>query len=86
LQIGLLIHTQYHLPVGEWAGIEVNDLLNLFDKLLITRDFGRQPEMMSPRFELMRLQDTADRLGRDTWDNSISDELASQVRAIPLGE
>jgi len=60
--------------------------LDLFGKLLITRHFGRQPEMMSPRLEFMGLQDRADRLSRDALDDPRGFELVSQIRAIPLRE
>src|SRR5205823_7740462 len=53
LQIRLLIDAQHQLPVSERAGVQLNDFLNLFGKPLIARDFGRQPEVMSPRLEFM---------------------------------
>ena len=47
---------------------------------------GGEPEMVSPRFELVGAQDPPKGFRRNGLDNAIGFELASQFRAIPLGE
>jgi len=52
----------------------------------ITGHLGGEPEMVSPRFELVRAQDPPNGLRANGLDNAIGFEHANQFRAIPLGE
>jgi hypothetical protein len=55
-------------------------------KVVITGHFGGEPEMVSPRFELMRAQDPPNGFRGNGLNDAVGFELASQCGAIPLGE
>ncbi len=57
-----------------------------FGKVFVTRDFGRKPEVVSPRFELVGAQDPSNSFRGNAVDDAVGFELASQFGTIPLGE
>jgi hypothetical protein len=79
LQIRLFIKTQDHLLWGQWAGVQLNKVLDQLGKVLVAWHFRREPQMISPRFEFMRLQDTPDGLGGNALHDPIGLELTGQV-------
>lgn len=54
--------------------------------MVITGHFGGEPEMVSPRFELMGAQDPPNRFRGNAMDDTVGFQLASQFRTIPTFE
>jgi hypothetical protein len=83
---GFLINGQDHLVILQETCVEVDELRDGGIKDGIAWVLGIQPEMMAPGFEVMARQNPPDGRGGDTLNHALSDELARQFGAIPLGE
>lgn len=86
LQGRLLIDGQYHLLGVERPCIKLAEFRDRGIEGDVPRLFRMEPDMMAPRFELMRGQNPTHGGGRDILDNAIHYELSGQLGTIPLGE
>ena len=86
LQVRLLIQTQHSLPLGQWAGVEINEKAYLLGKPLIPRYLWGKPQVGVPWLEPVRVQDSANGLKGNAGHDAIGLELAGEFGAVPLGE
>ncbi len=77
LQIGLLVHTQDEFIVGEGSSIQVNQGPHELGKTCVAGNFHREPQMVSPRFEFVRMQDAPDGFGRNAANHPLGLEVTS---------
>jgi hypothetical protein len=86
LQRRLFIHTQDDLIGAERAGVESDEGLHTGVKSSVAGVFGRQPQVMTPGFEFVMVQDPAYGGRRDLVDDPGADQFLGQFGAIPLRE
>jgi len=84
LQRSLFVDAQHDFIVGQRTGIPINHVIHPPVEFGIPRMFGRQPHVMTPRFQLACLQNSADGLRRDRVHQSIRNHSVGQFRTIPL--
>ena len=86
MQVGLFIHTQHQLLLGQGASVQLDQDADQMSKVSITGHFGGKLEMVSPRFELMRAQNPPNGLRRNGLNDAIGFQLPGKFRTIPLRE
>lgn len=84
LKRSLLVHTQHDLVCRQRTRVAVNHIVYPPVEFGVSGAFGRKPQMMTPRFQLVMCQDPADGLRRDGIHQSIGGYLVGEFRAIPL--
>jgi hypothetical protein len=75
LQVGLFIHAEYDLMRRQRTAIEIAQIPHRLGEGSITGDFGRQPQMMTPRSEPVMQQQAPDTLSRDAVHHSLGLQL-----------
>lgn len=80
------IHTEDDLVLPQAPGVEGYDVIHAGVELCVTRDFRGEPGMVAPGFELVMLQNTADRLRRDMGDDALTFQVPGEFEAIPVGK
>jgi hypothetical protein len=86
LEVGLLIDTDDHLFLAQGTSVQLDQGSDQVGKVVIAGHFGREPEMVPSRFELMGAQNPPNGCGGNGLDDAVSFELASKFRTVPLGE
>ena len=67
-------------------GVQLDLGMDQVGKMDITGHRGFEPEMVSPRFELVGAQDPSNGFRGNGLDDAVGFELASEFRTVPLGE
>ena len=84
LQAGLLVDTQDHFVRPEPTRIEIAHCSGQLREGDIARHLGRQPHLMTPRFQSVMGQNLPHTFNRDRPHNLRVDQLSTDLNAVPL--
>ena len=84
LQAGLLVHTQDHFMRPQTTRIEIADRASQLRKGGISRHFGRQPHLVTPRLQPMIRQNQPHAFDRNRPHDLRRDQLPPNLNAVPL--
>ncbi len=86
MQAGLLVDAQHHFFGAQRPGVEIADLLDRRREGIVPRDLGGEPKVMSPRLQLVVLQDPPHGVRGDAGDHPFGDQLTRHLATVPEGQ